>query len=227
MIQCYDDFIRALTQAGFGFAYSAKNEGLFSLLAYDWNTEPEDSALRWFSGDPEHDPAMWSTRLLTERDDIAYGSFFLQKKGYITKEWYPYFLAARRQKSFDEAYFDGLISQYAKHVYDHLREHGPTPAHELKFSKEDKAKYERAAVELQMGLFITVCGEQKKISRKGEEYGWAANLFCTAEQFWPEEIFVQAAAISPEAAEEAITGRIFELNPEANAKKLRKFIYGK
>ena len=227
MIQCYNDFTRALMRAGFSFAYSSNSEGIFSLLKFNWNNEPEGSALCWFSGDPDHDPASWCTRVLTERGDIAYAKLFFNKAGYITKEWYPYFLAARRQRSFDEAYADGLISQYAKHVYDHLRAHGPTPAHELKFSKADKSKYERAAVELQMGLFITICGDQKKISRKGEEYGWSANVFRTVEEFWPREVFDRAAEIPPEEAEQAIAQRIFELNPEANAKRLKKFIYGK
>jgi len=226
MIQCYNDFISALLRAGFSVAYGI-NDGVFTLLQHTWNTEPEESGLRWHTGDPDHDPWAWRMRVLTERGDIAYSKVFFQKAGYITKEWYPYFLAARRQKSFDEAYADGLISQYGKRVYDHLRAHGPAPAHELKFSREDKARYERGLVELQMGLFITLCGEQQKISRRGEEYGWSSNLFCTAEQFWPQEVFIQAAAISPEEAEDAITRRVFELNPEANAKKLRRFIYGR
>jgi len=227
MIQCYDDFARALLRAGFSFAYSSNSEGIYSLLQFNWNDEPEGSALCWFTGDPDHDPAAWCARLLTERGDIAYAKLFFNKAGYITKEWYPYFFAARRQTSLDAAYSDGLISQHAKLVYDHLREHGPTPAHELKFGKADKAKYERGLVELQMGLFVTVCGERKKISRKGEAYGWPANVFCTVEEFWPREVFAQAALISPEEAGEAIARRVFELNPEANAKKVRKFILGR
>jgi len=227
MIQSYSEFLPALLQAGFSFAYGGNDQGLFSLLKYDWTNEPPESALKWFGDDPALDPCLWRMRLLSERDDISYAKVFFKKAGYITKEWVPYFLAARRPKSFDEAYADGLITHYAKTVYDHLREHGPTPADRLKFSKEDKKKYERAAEELQMGLYITLCGQDQKISSKGEEYGWASNVFCTTEEFWQEDVFTQAAAISPEDAEEKITQQILSINPDSPPKKMRKFIYGK
>jgi len=227
MIQSYSEFLQSLLEAGFSFAYGGNDQGLFSLLKYDWTNEPPESALKWFSCDPELDPCCWRMRLLDERDDISYAKVFFKKAGYITKEWAPYFLAARRPKPFDEAYADGLITHYAKTVYDYLRENGPTPADRLKFSKEEKKQYERAAEELQMGLYITLCGQDIKISRKGDEYGWASNVFCTLEEFWPEEVFAQAAAISQEEAEEKITQRLLSINPESNPKKIRKFIYGK
>ena len=58
-------------------------------------------------------------RVLDERGDIAYAKLFFKKSGYIIKEWYPYFLAARRGgNTFDEAYKDGTISHLAKRIYD-------------------------------------------------------------------------------------------------------------
>jgi len=60
----------------------------------------------------------------------------------------------------------------------------------------------------------------------GEEYGWASTMFCTVEEFWPPEVFEKAASISVNEADDVITEQIHRLNPNANAKKIRKFIYG-
>lgn len=54
-------------------------------------------------------------RVLEERDDIAYGKVFFGTSGYITREWYPLFLAVRRRGMvFDEWYDEGKASQLEK-----------------------------------------------------------------------------------------------------------------
>lgn len=186
MIQSYDDFCNELLKAGFSLGSGGNDEGVFTLLEYGWDHEPPESRIRWHTGDPDTDPWEWRMRVLNERNDIAYGKVFFKKSGYITKEWYLYFLAARRGgASFDEMYSDGVLSNFAKRIYDVLRDGDAVPFHGLKqmcgFSKEDGSKFERAVIELQMGLFITMCGRQQKISLKGQEYGWASTVFCTTE----------------------------------------------
>jgi hypothetical protein len=72
----------------------------------------------------------WRMRVLDERDDIAYSKVFFRKAGYITREWYPYFLAVRRKGlTFDETYADGVFSHEAKRIYEVLREGIPVPLH--------------------------------------------------------------------------------------------------
>jgi hypothetical protein len=231
MIQNYADFCRELLAAGFSIAGGGNDEGVFGLLKYGWDNEPPDSLIRWHTGDSEYDPWEWRMRVLDERDDIAYGKVFFRKAGYVTREWEPYFLAARRKGlTFDETYSDGVISNEAKRIYSVLREGISMPFHALKqlagFGKEDKTKFERGLVELQMRLFITMCGRQQKVSQRGEEYGWSSTVFCTTEQFWDDDVFAEAAKISTGEAAEAITERVYRLNPAADAKKIKKFIYG-
>ncbi|MDD2361851.1 MAG: hypothetical protein PHH84_02660 [Oscillospiraceae bacterium] len=231
MIQNYADFCRELLAAGFSIAGGGNDEGVFGLLKYGWNNEPPEAQVRWHTGDPEHDPWEWRMRVLDERNDIAYGKVFFRKAGYITREWYPYFLAARRNGlTFNETYSDGVISYEAKRIYEVLQEGVPIPLHALKqlagFGKEERSKFERGLVELQMRLFITMCGRQQKVSQRGEEYGWSSTVFCTTEQFWDNEVFEMAAKISADEAIEAITLQVYRLNPAADAKKIKKFIYG-
>ena len=230
MMNNYADFCRELLEAGFTLG-GGNDEGVFTLLPHGWNEQPPDSQLQWHSGNPDIDPWEWRIRVLDERTDIAYAKPFFKKSGYITKAWYPYFLAARRQgKSFDAQYQAGHISHFSKRIYDVLRDGGAVPLHGLKslggFAKEDKSKFDAALVELQMGLFITMCGRQQKISIQGQEYGWASTMFCTTESFWGRSVFEEAAKITPKDARNAIAAQIDKLNPNAVAKKVEKFIWG-
>ena len=228
MIQNYEDFCAALLDAGFS-VFGGNHEGIFGLIPFDWNEEPADSPLRWHTDNPDTDPWAWRMRVLNERNDIAYAKLFFRKGGYITKAWYPYFLAARRAGlSFEEAYFDGALSHVAKRIYEAVSAHGSLPLDEIKrlagFTREEKSKFDRALTELQMKLYLTVCGEHQRFSQAGTRHGWASTTFCTTEQFWGEDIFRQAEKIHREDAIQAITNQIFALNPAADEKKVLKFI---
>jgi len=231
MIKDYNDFCNELLKAGFSVASGGNDEGIFGLFPYGWNEEPPDSPIRWHTGDPETDPWEWRMRVLNERDDISYSKVFFRKAGYITKEWYPYFLAARRgDRTFEEAYEDGTISHFAKRIYGVVSEHESLPLHGIKellgVSRDDKSQFDRALTELQMKLYLAICGSQQKMSKKGREYGMASSIFCTTECFWGEEVFEKAAGLIPEQATRQITEQILKLNPMAKEKKIVKFISG-
>lgn len=230
-IQNYSDFVKALLDCGFSLG-GGSGQGIFSLITWDWKEEPPyDTPVRWHTGDPGTDPWEWRIRVLEERDDIAYGKVFFKKSGYISKEWYPYFLAARRGKmSFAEKYEEGGASPWAKRIYQVLQEEDAVPLHSLKklagFSGEEKSQFERALVELQMGLFITMCGRQQKISQAGAEYGWSSTVFCVTERFWDGRVFSDALKIREQEAIDKIAGQVYRLNPQAQMKKVLKFIKG-
>jgi hypothetical protein len=229
-IHNYNDFIKALSEAGFS-QFGGKGDGVVSLIHYGWGCEPTDDSIHWHTGDPETDPWEWRMRVLNECNDVAYAKMFFRKAGYITKEWYPYFLAARRGTNiFEEAYADGTMNQISKRIFEIIEDNGNISFHEIKqrgrFSKEDNSRFERAIVELQMKMFITMCGSQQKISKSGEEHGWASTMFCTTEHFWGDEVFGKAVNITEKDAIEKITAQIYKLNPNANEKKIIKFIKG-
>lgn len=231
MIRSFDDFVSGLLEAGFSMG-GGNSEGIFSLITWNWKEEPPyDTPVRWHTGDPETDPWEWRMRVLDERSDIAYAKLFFKKSGFITKEWYPYFLAARRGNgSFKEAYLDGTIGNYEKRIYDAIAEYKILPLHEIKqiagFGKEDNSQFERALTELQMKMYITMCGRQRKISRSGEEFGWYSTVFCTVEGFFTGDMLIMENKISEQQAIEKITERIYKLNPNADLKKILKFIKG-
>jgi hypothetical protein len=228
-IRNYDEFVDTLLKAGFSMG-GGNSEGIFSLITWSWNEEPPyETPVKWHTGEPDTDPWEWRMRVLDERNDIAYSKVFFKKSGYITKEWAPFFIAVRRgNRSFEEEYADGVISNYAKRIYNVILEYGTLPLHAIKqlagFHKDEKSQFDRALVELQMKMFLTMCGRQQKISQKGEEYGWSSTVFCTTEKFWGEDVFNQAASIDKEQAITKIMEQVIVLNPKAEPKKILKFI---
>jgi hypothetical protein len=231
IIRNYTDFINTLLEAGFSLGGGNSN-GIYAVIPWNWQEAPPyDTPVRWHTGDPETDPWEWRMRVLDERNDIAYGKLFFKKSGYITKEWYPYFLAVRRGgRTFAEEYAAGTLSHLAKRIYDLICEYETLPLHAIKqiggFGKAEASGFDRAITELQMKMYITMCGRQQKLSRKGEEYGWSSTVFCTTETYFGQKIFELAAGISGQEAAGKIAEQIERLNPGADPKKVAKFIKG-
>jgi hypothetical protein len=238
MIQNYDDFITVLLDAGFSMG-SGSSDGIYAVLPWNWSAPPpENTSVRWHTGDADTDPWEWRMRVVEERSDIAYAKLFFKKSGFITKEWYPRFLAVRRVNlNFEEAYAMGTVSHFAKRIYDVVASGDSVPIHTIKklagFSREDKSGFDRALTELQMRMFITICGRQQKITENKIQYkpgeplsGWSSTVFCTVEKFFGEEIINKAAAMDADTAGKEIKEQILKLNPSAQEKKMVKFIYG-
>ena len=230
MIRNFDDFCRELQSCGFSMG-GGNAKGIFALIDFDWQTQsPADTPVRWHTGDPETDPWEWRMRVLEERSDVAYAKVFFKTSGFITREWYPHFLAVRRgSEALQDAYEDGRISRAAKRIYDIVSE-GPIALHEIKtlggFGRDDKSAFDRALIELQMGMYITMTGRRQKKNKYGIEYGWNSTVFATVEDFWAER---GCALPENDAADsyEKIRRQVCLLNPAADKKTVRKFITGR
>lgn len=230
MIRNFEDFCCELQDSGFSMG-GGNAKGIFALIDYDWTNQDQlDTPVKWHCGDPEVDPWEWRMRVLEERTDIAYSKVFFKTSGFITKDWYPYFYAVRRNgESFEEAYEQGRISHTAKRIHDIVSQ-GYVALHEIKtqggFRKEDKSQFDRALVELQMRMFITMTGRRQKKNKYGIEYGWNSTVFTTVENFWEERGF-DFPKLDAEESYEKIRQQILRLNPLAEEKIIRKFIIGR
>lgn len=224
-IHNYDDFVKELSHTGFSLG-GENGEGIFTLCDYF------GEEVAWHTEQPDTDPWEWRMRVLTERKDIAYGKYFFKKSGYITKEWFPYFFAARRgRRELYEEYEEGNISHYARRIYELMEEHKELPLHLLKqyggFSREDKSRFDSAITELQSLFYISMCGRARKRSRTGEEYGWNSTVFCMTEDFFEDTVLEKAKQIPGQEAYDTIKEQVYRLNPEAKPARVKKFILGK
>ena len=165
-INHFNDFIKELRTVGFTIG-GENGEGVFTL------SDAFGESIAWHTEDPETDPWEWRIRVLDEYTDIAYGKLFFRKSGYITKEWYPYFLAVRRgKKELQEEYEEGNVTIMAKRIYDVLSEEKELPVHLLKqyggFSGEDKSGFDKALTQLQMDFYIPYAGGQGSVPAAGK-----------------------------------------------------------
>ncbi|MDT8717670.1 hypothetical protein IAI10_13440 [Clostridium sp. 19966] len=221
-IDSFPSFCHALREAGFSMGGS-NDEGIFSLSTYFSDN------LVSHTGNNETDPWKWRIRGVTECDDLLYGKFFFNKGGWITKEWLPYFMAVRRgKKSFDELYYEGLVNNTAKKVYDLISDTPNLSLQEIKimgnFDKNQKYEFESALNTLQMKMFITISGEKFKLSKEGKPYGWPVTTFSKIEDFWGEGILDLSCTLKAEEAVDKIKTQILALNPDAESKLINKFI---
>lgn len=229
MIHNFSEFCAELSSCGFSMG-GGNAKGIFAIVPYNWEEQESiDSPIKWHTGDPKTDPWEWRMRVLEERDDIAYSKVFFRTSGFITREWYPYFYAIRRQgESFEEAYGNGTVSQMAKRIYD-LVSGGEIALHEIKklggICREDNAKFDRAMTELQMRMFITMNGRAQKRNKRGEGYGWSSTVFTTVEDFWDKR-GVSLQDLDPSESYDKIEAQIRRLNPGAENKNIAKFIKG-
>lgn len=212
-----------------GFSLGGGSKGIYAIIPYDWKEQEFlDYPAKWHTGDPETDPWEWRMRVLEERSEFAYAKVFFNVSGYITKEWYPYFLSVRRKgKSFEKAYNDGEISQTANRIYELVSDNGKLAVHEIKqLGGLEKCKdFDKALTELQMKMYLTMCGRAPKLNKNGEPYGWNSTVFCTPEVFWNDKA-VFSRNISEAEAADAIGQQVLKLNPEASERKIKKFIFG-
>lgn len=223
-IRTFEDFCQGIRKAGFAVGGS-NDEGIFSLRPW-W-----DSRLREHTGEAETDPWIWRIQVVRECDDIAYGTLFFKKSGWITRAWYPYFLAARRNgKTFQDLYQDGHASSMAHRIHQVVEQRTEISLRDIKLQvgcgKSENTEFQNAITQLQSGLFITICGEIRKLGKTGRPYGWPVTTFCLADTFFSENVFARSCGIDHDEAVDKITTRIRALNPNASAVAIDRFIHG-
>lgn len=215
----YQEFVSKVEDIGF-MTLSTNNIGFTNLA--DLTTEDQ-----WHTGLPS-DPWRWRVRIEDDHK-AAYGKLFDKKPGFISLEWYPVFLAARRKgRSFAEVYSEGLLSNHSKQIYELFKYHKSLAVHEIKamcgFTKESNTKYENAMTELQMWMFITVNGTKQKISAKGDPYGWPSTAYSTVETWAGEKLIEEAKRMNPKDALDEIIMRVQDIVPQAEMSKIRRFV---
>ncbi len=223
-ITSFQNFVENLDACGFTIA-GINSENVFTLC------DQFADNIVWHTGNPDTDPWEWRIRVLEERNDIAYAKLFFKKGGYIKRDHYAQFMAIRRPySSVHAAYAEGMLDAYAKRLCEAIAHAGAIPIHELKklfgVTRENAWRFERALVELQMSLYITICGNRQKISSDGASYGWHSTMFCTVEAFWGDEIVYEARYIDPVAAYRDLELQIYTINPGAVPRRVRTSICG-
>ena len=178
---------------------------LFSCVIPGFSVEELTVANPWWSDDIEHDPWQWRQRVATE-GNIAYGKFFNNKAGFISRSWYPLFVAYRRNGlDFAERKAAGMSSRPCSVIMDILESGEQFFTYELKgiggFGRNGMGGFEGALTKLQMETYVTMRGFEPRHNRNGEEYGWAVGICSCSERLFSKEIAMSGAYGQTEAKE--------------------------
>jgi hypothetical protein len=182
----------------------------------------------WWAGKAEEDPWEWR-QVIAEEQNVAYGKLFCNKAGFISREWYPYFAAYRREGyDFDSRYEDGLASHRTKLIIDVLSKSASLPSNEIKaaagFGKEGEKGFDGAMSQLQMQTYITVNGFRRKCNKKQEEYGWSVAYYTLSENLFGAQHVRSAYHMGAAEAKSKIISQIKLKYPEATEKEIEKVI---
>jgi hypothetical protein len=182
----YEDFLARVETLGF-MALSHLLPGFPSLGG-------ETPGSQWHTG-LDSDPWRWKDRAAEEKR-LAYGCILGGHKGFVTQRMYPIFYAAfHPAQSMPERWAAGTLSQTAWRLWQLFEEKGRLNVSQvrqlMRVSRKDGADavgvhaVDAAIVQLQREYFITVDGNERKVSAKGELYGWPVNRYSRVEDWAP------------------------------------------
>lgn len=192
------------------------------------NVEERTMGEDWWTGNYESDP--WTWRELAARvDDIAYGKFFHNKSGFISKEWFPYFANYRRDGyDFDARWEDGIASYRQKKIMDIFESNEEMASHILKevagFGKGGLKNYAGMITDLQMQSYLIIHDFRRKVSKKGLEYGMPISIFVTPEKKWGYDYIASGYQEKPEQSKERIMKQLASQFPDISMEQWNKFI---
>lgn len=178
----YDQFIARVEALGF-MALSTILPGLPSL-----GSETPDSL--WHTG-LETDPWRWKDRAAEEKR-LAYGCILGGHKGFITRRMYPIFYAAFQPRlSMPERWFNGTVNQTTWRTWQLFEEKGVLNISQVRQTLDASRRrivgeVDSAVQQLQREFYITIDGNDRKVSAKGEFYGWPVNRYRRVQDWAPD-----------------------------------------
>ncbi len=220
-LNTYEDFTGLLDSAGM-MTLSANKAGL-----------PDVSSMtaqeQWHTG-LDTDPWQWKTRVVEERR-AAYAKVFGGMPSFVTQDWYPLLLAARRGGgTFEEAWESGLVSAEARRIYSLFGERRVLAVHEIKAMaglKGSAGKYEQAMRALQESMWITVSGMTRMATASGRPHSWPVTEYTPVEDWaWPG-VMEQAMGLEQREVAERLIAHGQRLNPQAGRAALARFLTGR
>ncbi|NLA88134.1 MAG: hypothetical protein GX847_12830, partial [Clostridiales bacterium] len=169
MLRTYSEFLSYAEQYGVMVFAGKFAEGFPNLYEL---TAPS----RWHTGDPETDPWLWRDRAAIEKR-LAFGNILGGKKGFISRALYPLFYSAcRPDGSMEDRWHWGQVKKTVYDVYRLFEEGDVLDTGEIRRrmnvrKSEGASSVDSAVVMLQKEFYITVCGNRRKVSFDGTEYG--------------------------------------------------------
>ena len=218
MLTTYEDFVARVESLGF-MALSHLLPGLPSL-----GGETRES--QWHTG-LDTDPWRWKDRVAEEKR-LAYGCILGGHKGFVTRRMYPIFYAAYHPTlSMPERWSNGTVNQIIWRLWQLFEEKSMLNISQVRQTlgvsrKQGSSAVDTAIQQLQREYYITVDGNEYKVSARGEFYGWPINRYCRVEDWAPAGWLDSARDWSAEEARELILDDGVAMSNDVNRWDLAK-----
>jgi len=173
MLTTYEDFVARVESLGL-MALSPLLPGLPSLGG-------ETSASLWHTG-LDTDPWRWKDRAADEKR-LAYGCILGGHKGFDNKRMYPVFYAAfHPMLSMPERWAAGTVNQRTWQLWQLFEDKGTLNISQVRKTlgvsrRQGVSTIDTAIQQLQHEYYITIDGNDRMVSAKGEFYGWPVNRY--------------------------------------------------
>jgi hypothetical protein len=197
----YQDFLERADELGF-MPLSPLLPGLPSL-------SEETPKRLWHTGDAETDPWRWKDRAAQEKR-LAYGCILGGHKGFVSARLYPLFYAAcHPAEPMPERWAGGSVPLATWRLWQLFEEQPALNTSAVRrllvaARKAGAGQADAAARELQRDYYITVAGNERKVSQDGRSYGWPVCLYCRVIDWAPADWVRGAADWSRVEARDAI-----------------------
>jgi hypothetical protein len=181
----------------------------------------------WFASDREG-PWEWKGPV-ARTGSCIYGKLFCGKAGFVSRDWLPDFLNARRDGyDFDARYEDGLVAYKDKQLYDAIAEHGPMLTRELKqrcnYRKGGNTGFETVVTRLQMQTYLIIADFEYMKDQYGRAYGWGVARYSTPELQFGEEFVSSCYARPAEESWARMLAHLQALLPHATEEQIKRLL---
>lgn len=200
MLMTYKDFLDRVETLGF-IALSPLLPGLPSLSG----ETPENL---WHTG-LDTDPWRWKDRAAEEKR-LAYGCILGGHKGFVSQRMYPIFYTAfHPMLSMPERWAMGTVNQRTWQLWQLFEEKGTRNVSQIRQSlgvsrNQGVGAVDNAIQQIQQEYYITIDGNDRKISAKGKFYGWPVNRYRRVMDWAPTDWLDNAEDWSEAEARELI-----------------------
>ena len=210
---------------------------LFSNEVPGFSVENMTDPYCWWCGDEEVDPWEWRA-VLARTGKVAYGKFFGNKAGYVSKKWFPDFANYRREGyDFDSRYEDGKAGRREKLIMDlfwpkkgelwDATEEVSYYSNEVKekagFGKGGEKGFDSTCAKLQMSSYLTVKDFRPRLNKKGESFGWSVAIYTLPEYLWGYKFVTKSYKDLPEDSYKKILRQV-KKHFDCDEKLIRKCI---
>ena len=178
----------------------------------------------------QESPWGWKDKLIGT-GECAYGKFFKNRVGFVSREWFPRFANYRRDGyDYDSLLDDGLEYPGTEKIVSVIEKNGATVSIEIRKrlgleGKEGGYRFEKMINWLQMHTYVIPAGNVFRQYKNGKTEDWGILLYDMAENVLGSDNVRGAYSEEPEDSRNEILRYLREVHPSYDLKKIEKLIH--